>query len=186
MNIPSRQIAGQQDFRSKSLKFVIHPKQNYVAIMNEYEKKGRKQYAVELFDLTTDISVPHQQIHLRRDIINFMNLFWEPNGRMIAVLTLSKKESTSGINMDAKRQGVDIFQVEHDKLKGFICNEIGAHPSERVTDFSWSPAGDIFCTCEKDGAYVTAKSVWNWYFIEKQDAVLAAEGPKPTLGKAGK
>jgi len=30
---------------------------------------------------------------------------------MLAILTLSKKESTSGINMDAKRQGVDIFQV---------------------------------------------------------------------------
>jgi len=86
---------------------------------------------------------------------------------MLAVLTLSKKESTSGINMDAKRQGVDIFQVEHDKLKGFIVNEIGAHPAERVTEFSWSPAGQIFCTLEKDGAYATAKSIWNWYFIEE-------------------
>jgi len=48
---------------------------------------------------------------------------------------------------------------------------------------AWSPAGEVFCTLEKDGAYATAKSIWNWYLIEEQQAVLAAEGPKPTLGK---
>ena len=74
---------------------------------------------MELFDLTSGDNVPHQQIHLRREIIEFNKIFWEPNGRMLAVLTKSKKESQSGINMDAKRQGVDIYQVEHDKLKGF-------------------------------------------------------------------
>ena len=122
---------------------------------------------MELFDLTSGDNVPHQQIHLRRDIIEFNKIFWEPNGRMLAVLTKSKKESQSGINMDAKRQGVDIFQVEHDKLKGFLIKELGGHQSDRVTDFAWSPAGEVFCTLEKDGAYATAKSVWNWYLIEE-------------------
>ena len=65
-------------------------------------------------------------------------------------------------------------------------NEIGAHQAERVFDFSWSPAGEIFCTLEKDGNFASAKSVWNWYFLEEQQPVLAAEAPKPTLGKAGK
>lgn len=182
MNIPTRQIIGFKDFKSKSLKFVIHPKQNYVAIINTFERKGKKQFTIELFDLNTDIA-PHQMIKVHRDLIDLLGVYWEPNGRMLAVLTLSRKEVTSGINMDAKRQGVDIFQVEHDNLKGFIVKEIGAHPSDRVTDFSWSPAGDVFCTLEKDGAYATAKSVWNWYFIEEQEAVLAAEGPKEQLGK---
>lgn len=39
---------------------------------------------------------------------------------------------------------------------------------------------------EKDGPGVFAKSIWNWYLIEEQEPYLASEGPKPTLGKAGK
>ena len=46
---------------------------------------------------------------------------------MLSILTLSKKESQSGINMDAKRQGVDIFEVQHDKLKGFVVKDLGEH-----------------------------------------------------------
>ena len=183
MNIPSRQIIGFKDFKSKSLKFVIHPTLNYVAIQNNYEKKGRDLHSVELFDLTSGDAVPHQQIHMNREILQFFDVFWEPNGRMLAVLTLSKKESTNGINMDAKRQGVDIFQVEHDKLKGFVIKDIGAHQADKVVDFCWSPAGEIFCTLEKDGAFVSAKSIWNWYLIEEQAAVLASEGPKQIIGK---
>ena len=76
--------------------------------------------------------------------------------------------------------------MEHDQLKGFVIKDIGPHQGERVVDFCWSPAGDIFCTLEKDGAFATAKSIWNWYLIEEQEPYLAAEGPKPTLGKAGK
>lgn len=168
MNIPSRLVIGFKDFKSKSLKFVIHPREDYVAITNEFERKSKKCFSVELFDLTQGNNVPHQMITLRKDIISLMGCYWEPCGRMIAVLTLSKKEVTTGINMDAKRQGIDIFQVEHDKLKGFVVKNIGAHPSDRVVDFSWSPAGEVFCTLEKDGAYATAKSIWNWYFIEEQ------------------
>jgi len=59
MNIPSRQVIGFKDFKSKSLKFVIHPREDYVAIVNEFERKGRKMFAVELFDLTNGDNVPH-------------------------------------------------------------------------------------------------------------------------------
>ena len=169
MNIPSRQVIGFKDFNSKKLTFRMHPTSNYVAIINEYEKKGKRLYAVELFDLTSQgDNVPHQQVYMRRDVLQFFDVFWEPNGRMIAILTLSKKESQTGlINLDAKRQGVDIYQVEHDQLKGFVVKDIGAHQGERVVDFCWSPAGDIFCTLEKDGAFASAKAIWNWYLIEE-------------------
>ena len=96
-----------------------------MALVNHYVQKGRPKFAIELFDLTSGDNVPHQQIHLRKDILEFRGLYWEPNGRMLSVVTLSKKESTSGINMDAKRQGADIYQVVHDKLKGFIVKDIG-------------------------------------------------------------
>ena len=59
MNIPSRQIIGFKDFKSKSLRFVVHPTLDYVAIHNAYEKKGKALNSVELFDLTSGDNVPH-------------------------------------------------------------------------------------------------------------------------------
>lgn len=82
---------------------MIHPKDNYVAIRNEFERKGKKLFTVELFDLTKGDNAPHQMIKVRRELIDLLGVYWEPNGRMISVLSLSKKEVTSGINMDAKR-----------------------------------------------------------------------------------
>ena len=60
MNIPSRQVIGFKDFNSKKLTFRVHPTHNYFALINEYEKKGKKLYAVEMFDLTGADNVPHQ------------------------------------------------------------------------------------------------------------------------------
>ena len=57
--------------------------------------------------------------------------------------------------------------MQHDKLKGFVVKDMGEHQAERVVDFSWSPAGEIFCCLEKDGPFASAKSVWNWYLIEE-------------------
>jgi len=105
MNIPSRQVIGFKDFKAKSLKFVLHPTMNYVGIINEYFKKGKQLFSVELFDLSGGDNAPHQQIYLRRDILQFINVYWEPMGTKLAILTLSKKEKTAGaiINVDAKR-----------------------------------------------------------------------------------
>lgn len=95
------------------------------------------------------------------------NVYWEPNGRMLAVHTLSRKEAVGGINLDAKRHGVDVYEVEHDKIKGFIVKELGAHPAERVVDFYWSPAGEVFVVLEKDGPSAMSKNIWNFYLIEE-------------------
>jgi len=69
------------------MKFRMHPTNNYVGIINEYEKRGKKLYGVELFDLTSGDNVPHQQIYLRREILQFFDIYWEPNGRMLSILT---------------------------------------------------------------------------------------------------
>ena len=61
--------------------------------------------------------------------------------------------------------------------------EIGAHQSDRLVDFCWSPAGEVFVALEKDGPGVMAKQIWNFYLIEEQEAVLAAQGPQQILGK---
>ena len=54
----------------------------------------------------------------------------------------------------------------HDKLKGFIVEELGAHQGDRVVNLFWSPAGEVFVTLEKDGPSAMAKNIWNWYLIE--------------------
>ena len=42
------------------------------------------------------------------------------------------------------RNGVDIYEIVEDPLKGFLVKLIGYLNSEKVTGFAWSGAGDIF------------------------------------------
>jgi hypothetical protein len=45
---------------SENLKMVFHPQGTYLAVINQYRTKKSKQYAVELFDLTsTQDIIPH-------------------------------------------------------------------------------------------------------------------------------
>jgi hypothetical protein len=80
---------------------------------------------------------------------------------------LSKRELEAGkkdYTVDAKRNGVDIYEVNQDKLSGFEIKLIGYHPSEKIIHFSWSPAGEIFAICEKEGLGV-GKNIWSFYMI---------------------
>ena len=49
------------------------------------------------------------------------------------------------------RNGVDIYEVVEDPLKGFLVKTIGYLGSEKVTGFAWSGAGSIFNTIESEG-----------------------------------
>lgn len=72
-------------------------------------------------------------------------MHWEPNNSKLAVLTLSNKKSDgkAQYTVAANRSGLDIYEMYHDKQTGFMTQYLGAHPAEKVTDCSWSPAGDI-------------------------------------------
>jgi len=41
---------------------------------------------------------------------------------------------------------------------------IGFHPSEKISNFTWSPSGDIFAICEKEGL-VASKTIWSFFMI---------------------
>ena len=63
---------------------------------------------------------------------------------------------------------------------------IGVHPSEKVSNFSWSPSGDIFAIQENDG--MMSKSAWLFYLIVQGEAEKEKqEYIKPIIrGKGGK
>ena len=112
--------------------------------------------------------VPHQQIFITRDVHEFYDIFWEPNHHKVALHTLSKREAVEGrkdYTAGATRSGVDIYEMRTDKVLGFVVENIGSHPAEKVTNFTWSPSGDIFGICEKEGITVNAKHIWSFYLI---------------------
>lgn len=67
--------------------------------------------------------------------------------------TKSKREIEAGrrdYSVASTRDGCDIYQCGDNKDTGFHINLLGYHPSEKIVDFSWSPAGEMFAICEKD------------------------------------
>lgn len=78
--------------------------------------------------------------------------------------------------------------MNHDKQLGFVVENIGFHPAEKVSDFAWSPAGDIFCLCEKEGLSVNSRSIWYFYLIVKTEVAAETSAPieKIFRGKGGK
>ena len=134
-----------------------------MAVMNEYKEKKTAKYSVELFD-TKKQSFPHQQILINREVIRFNSVYWEPQGTKIAIHTLAKRIVESGkkdYTLDAQRNGVDIYEMIDDPIKGFITKTIGFLPSEKVTGFSWSGAGDVFAVIESE----SSKNSINFYMI---------------------
>jgi hypothetical protein len=136
-----------------------------------------------LFDLNgvSDL-VPHQQIFIKREIYEFTGLLWEPLHHKLAIHTLSKRELEANkrdYSFDAKRHGVDIYEMTQNKQTGFEIKLIGYHPSEKITQFSWSPAGDIFVICEKEGQ-IAAKNIWSFYMIIQS---IAHGDNQPVLDK---
>lgn len=79
---------------------------------------------------------------------------------------LAKREVELGkanLTVDAKRNGIDIYKMNHKKEGGFEVLMVGVHPSEKVTQFTWSPAGEIFALCERESVSINAKNVWSFY-----------------------
>lgn len=113
-------------------------------------------------------SVPQQQIFVKREIHEFHGLIWEPNHHHLAIHTLSKREAEAGkqmLTIDAKRNGVDIYKMIQKKQQGgFDVQLVGYHPSEKITHFTWSPSGEIFAVCEREGS-MNAKNVWSFFMI---------------------
>jgi hypothetical protein len=148
---------------------IMHPQGTYLGVVNQYKTKKSVQYSVEIFDLSpTNVeSVAHQQIFVKRDVFEFHDLYWEPNHHHLAIHTLAKREVEPGkqnLTLDARRNGVDIYKMEQKKGGGFEVKLVGFHPSEKVTQFTWSPAGEIFALCEKESA-LNSKNIWSFYII---------------------
>lgn len=93
-------------------------------------------------------------------------MHWEPVDGRFAVQTVSKRESKGKTDYSniTQRFGVDLFECRIDKDTGFIVVPLGAHPSEKVVDFRWSPFGGLFCLSEKESG-LSAKQIWSTFMI---------------------
>ena len=79
MKIPSRQQIGTTNFKgSEQLIPYMHPQGTYLAVANLIAKKKSKEWVVELFDIEKGDLVPHQQIPIKRDVLEFRGVYWEP------------------------------------------------------------------------------------------------------------
>ena len=135
--------------------------------MNEYKEKKTIKFSIELFN-TKKQSFPHQVILINRDVIKFNSIVWEPHHSKMAVHTLSKRIVDAGkkdYTLDAQRNGVDIYEMIDDPIKGFVTKTIGFLPNEKITAFHWSGAGDIFDIFESEGG----KNSVTFYMISAEE-----------------
>ena len=99
-------------------------------------------------------------MQIEREVNDFVGVQWEPNHGRFSVQTVAKREVEAGkrdYSMGQLRAGVDLYECYKDKVTGFHVRCLGFHPSEKVVDLKWSPAGEIFALCEKDGMGINAK-----------------------------
>lgn len=156
---------------SQSLTLYFHPQGNYLAVANAYKNKKLTKYSVEVFD-TNNQYLPHQQILIDREVHDFRNIHWEPNHNKLAIHTFAKKELEAGKReyaLDPKRDGIDIYEMQSDKQMGFVVNTIGFVNADKVKDFYWSGAGDVFTLSEREGTLLNAKTIYSFYMINEEE-----------------
>ena len=192
MKIPQRSQIQTTNFKdSEKLIMYMHPQGYYLAIANLIQKKKKTEWVVEIFDIEKGDMVPHQQIAVKRDVLEFSGIYWEPLNRKIAIHTLAKKETEKGkteYTLEPKRHGVDIYEMTKDTTSGFGVKLIGYHPADKVQGLVWSSCGDIFALQERDGPSTAAKTVWSFYIIEEMtEQAQDTDEIKPIIrGKGGK
>jgi len=167
IEIPSRQTTIKTFNNTQTLQMYFHSQGSYLAIMNEYKEKKTTKYSVELFD-TRKQNFPHQQVLINREVLKFHGIHWEPYHSKMAVHTLAKRIVEAGkkdYTLDAQRNGIDIYEMIEDPIKGFVTKTIGFMPSEKITGFRWSGAGNIFNVFESEGS----KSSIQFYMISVEE-----------------
>lgn len=132
------------------------------------------------------MSIPHQQIIVQREVQDFHGIIWEPHGGKFAIHTLSKKITEAGqkqFSNNPTRNGVDIYQVKQDSTLGFVCQKVGFLQSEKIVEFYFSGAGNIFTTVELEGtSSATGKHSIHFYYIQR----ISNEGETKTTSQTVK
>lgn len=172
VEMPTRRVLKIHTFKdSTELRMYFHPQGTYFACMNQFLQKKTIKYSAELFETQNMSNIPHQQIIVQREVQEFHGIMWEPNQGKFAIHTLSKKITEAGqkqFSNNPTRNGVDIYQLKSDPMLGFICDKVGFLPSEKIVEFYFSSAGNIFVTVELEGTNpATGKHSINFYYIQK-------------------
>lgn len=59
--------------------------------------------------------------------------------------------------------------MQSDKQMGFVVNTIGFVNADKVKDFYWSGAGDVFTLSEREGTLLNAKTIYSFYMINEEE-----------------
>jgi hypothetical protein len=105
---------------------------------------------------------------VNREVETFHGVHWEPNHNKIAIHTLSKRENKDGkkdYTLNPTRNGIDIYEIRKDNQIGNVVKKIGFMSSEKICDFFWSGAGDVFSIVETD---IGVKKFLSFYFIKQE------------------
>lgn len=83
----------------------------------------------------------------------------------MAIHTNSKRilEGRKDYSIDSRRDGIDIYEMFDDNLKGLTVKTIGFLPSEKIVSFNWSGVGDVFNAFESEYNRVSV----HFYMITK-------------------
>lgn len=104
---------------------------------------------------------------INREVLKFHSVVWEPFNTKLAIHTLAKRQVEAGkkdYTIDATRNGIDIYEMLDDPIRGFLTKTIGFLQSEKVEGVTFSGAGDIFTVFEKEGL----KQSLSFYIISKE------------------
>ena len=124
--------------------------------------------------------IPHQQITLNRDIIDFYGVIFEPNQAKFGIHTNSKRILDAGqanYSNETSKALVDIFQIKSDSINGFHLKYVGTLVSEKVLEFYFSGAGNVLCTIDQDAPTKTSIS---FFMIQKNQNEGQAQDAKNT------
>lgn len=75
---------------------------------------------------------------MNREVSEFHGVYWEPYHSKLAIHTKAKRQVEAGkkdYTIGAERNGVDIYEMNDDTIKGFVTKIIGFFPSEKVEGF---------------------------------------------------
>lgn len=162
--VPSRQNLNIHTLKDSSeMNIYWHPQGNYLAVMSVSTNKKQSKHTVELFE-TKDMranEIPHQQVTINRDIIDFYGVVFEPNQAKFGIHTNSKRVLEAGqanYSNETSKKLVDIFQIKSDSINGFHLKFVGTLLSEKVLEVYFSGAGNVLCTIDQDAPTKTSIS----------------------------
>jgi len=88
---------------------------------------------------------------IKREVVDFHGVIFEPNKDKIAIHTNFKKELKVGeksFSNEPNRLGLELYQIKTDSFLGFQVKPMGLLACEKIKEFYFSCVGNVFTSVE--------------------------------------